>query len=67
MIRWIYLQEHHQVVQNIREYYFKDEVIDTNDLELYFAMFTDINFTYQIYQAAKDHAMKSNGKAFYSR
>lgn len=60
-------QEHIYLSHEIREFYFKDAAIDRSVLKQYIDLLSDMNFDYGIHKAARQHAAKTNSKAFFYR
>lgn len=64
-IKWNLLQEHQQIVRNVREFYFGDAEIDDALIEQYVTLFSDMNFAYHMYKSAAIHAEQSNANVFF--
>lgn len=60
----INLQQYQQLVSEVREFYFGNAEIDEKLIEPYVTLFSDLNFAYHAYKAAKLHAQKTNSKTF---
>lgn len=62
-----YFQEYRAVNNEIRQFYFGNDVIDNSKSAEYVSLLSDVNMLYGIDKAAKLHAIKSKGKTYYAR
>lgn len=65
-ILFLFSQQHRNLTNEIRKFYFDDDAIDGQSIPKYFEYLSDSNYAYPVDKSVRVLAAKSNGKTYYT-